>query len=145
LKDEADKILQEFHAGDCGGHMYWKSIVDKIMRVGFYWHILFANVKKHVTSYDKFHIFDGKIKLFLLPLKPISTEIPFQQWGLDFTGEIHPTSLARQKWILTTTNYFTKWIEVITSRQATNVVIFCFLESNILSISGCPQKAKKGL
>ena len=29
LKDEADKALQKFHAGDCGGHLYWKSTADK--------------------------------------------------------------------------------------------------------------------
>ena len=36
LKSEADKILEEFHAGDCGGHLYWKRTVDKILRAGFY-------------------------------------------------------------------------------------------------------------
>ena len=36
LKDEVDKVLNEFHAGDCGGHLYWKSTPDKILRAGFY-------------------------------------------------------------------------------------------------------------
>ena len=36
LKDEADKVMQEFHAGDCWGHLYWKKTVDKILRAGFY-------------------------------------------------------------------------------------------------------------
>ena len=35
LKDEANKIMQEFHAGDCGGHLYWKSTADKILRLDF--------------------------------------------------------------------------------------------------------------
>ena len=34
--DETDKVLKEFHAGDYGGHLYWKSTADKILRVGFY-------------------------------------------------------------------------------------------------------------
>jgi len=51
LKDEADKVMQEFHAGDCGGHLYWKTVVDKILRAGFYWPTLFVDVKKYVTSY----------------------------------------------------------------------------------------------
>jgi len=41
---------------------------------------------------------------------------------------------------LTATNYFTKWIELIPSRQATDTVIISFLENNVLSIFGCPQK-----
>lgn len=75
-----------------------------------------------------------------MPLKPISTEAPFQQWGLDFIGEIHPPSTGQHKWILTATNYFRKWIEVAPVRNATDVVIIKFLTENILSRFGCPCK-----
>jgi hypothetical protein len=78
--------------------------------------------------------------LLPLPLKPISVEAPFRQWGLDFIGEIHPSSSAQHKWILTATDYFTKWIEAVPTRQAIDVVIIQFLESNILSRFGCPVK-----
>ena len=57
LKDEADKVMQEFHAGYCGGHLYWKTNADIILREGFYWPTLFADVKKYATSYHKFQIF----------------------------------------------------------------------------------------
>eukprot|EP00253_Pinus_taeda_P028009 PITA_28009 len=83
---------------------------------------------------------EGKKKLMPLPLKPISTEKPFQQWGLDFIGEIHPSSSGQHKWIFTTTDYFTKWIEAIPYRQANDSVIVQFLETNILSRFGCPEK-----
>eukprot|EP00253_Pinus_taeda_P009580 PITA_09580 len=63
-----------------------------------------------------------------------------QKWGLDFISEIHPSSSAQHKWILTATDYFTKWIEVIPSRQATDSVIIYFLRNNILSRFGCPNK-----
>ena len=66
--------------------------------------------------------------------------MPFQQWGLDFIGEIHPPSSAQHKWILIATGYFTKCIEAIPSRKATYIVIISFLESNILSRFRCPQK-----
>ena len=56
LKEESDKVLQEFHACDCGGNLYWKTTADKILRAGFYLHTLFADVKKHVTSYHKCQI-----------------------------------------------------------------------------------------
>eukprot|EP00253_Pinus_taeda_P031798 PITA_31798 len=84
--DETNSIMKEFHAGDCGGHLYWKSTADKILRAGYYWPSLFANVKKFAVSCHKCQIFEGKRKLLPLPLKPISTEKPFQQWGLDFIG-----------------------------------------------------------
>jgi len=64
----------------------------------------------------------------------------FQQWGLDFIGEIHPTSSAQHRWILIATDYFTKWIEAISTRQAMDTVIIQYLESNILSHFRFPHK-----
>jgi len=78
--------------------------------------------------------------LLPLPLKLISAGTPFQQWGLDFIGEIHPSSSAQHKWILIATDYFTKWIEAIPIRQAYDAVIIKFVENNILSRFVCPKK-----
>jgi hypothetical protein len=64
---------------------------------------------------------------------------PFQQWGLDFIGEIHPASSVQHRWILTTTDYFTKWIEAIPTRSASHKVIIRFLE-DIMSRFGCPSR-----
>jgi hypothetical protein len=64
---------------------------------------------------------------------------PFQQWGLDFIGEIHPASSGQNRWILTATDYFTKWIEAIPTRSASHKVIINFLE-DIMSIFGCPSR-----
>ena len=44
LKYEANKVMQEVNAGDFGGHLYWKTIADKILRVGFYWPTLFVDL-----------------------------------------------------------------------------------------------------
>eukprot|EP00253_Pinus_taeda_P018245 PITA_18245 len=132
--------MREFHAGDCRGHLYWKSTADKILQAGYYWPSLFTDVKTFTASCHKCQIFEGKRKLLPLPLKPISTEKPFQQWGLDFVGEIHPSSSGEHKWILTATDYFTKWIEAIPCRQDNDSTIIQFLESNIMSRFGCPEK-----
>jgi transposase InsO family protein len=59
------------------------------------------------------------------------------QRDLDFLGEIHPPSSSQHRWILIATNYFTKWIETFSTRQATDTAIIQFLESNILSRFGC--------
>eukprot|EP00253_Pinus_taeda_P025587 PITA_25587 len=77
---EAKQVMEDCHQGDCGGHLFWKSTTNKILRAG------------------------------------------------------------QHKWILTATDYFTKWIEVIPNRQATDAVIISFLENNILSRFGCPNK-----
>lgn len=140
LEDDAKRAIQEFHKGDCGGHHFWKTTAHKILRAGYYWPTIFADVYKEVSSCHECQIFDGKRKLQPLPLKPIFVEAPFMQWGPDFIGEINLPSSAQHKWILTATDYFTKWIEAIPTKQAIDVVIIQFLETNILSRFGCPVK-----
>jgi len=141
VEEEAKTTVEDFHKGDCGGHLFWKTMANKILRAGFYWPSLFSNVYKAVKSCHECQIFQGKKKLQPLPLKPIEISAPFQQWGLDFIGEIHPASSGQHRWILTATDYFTKWIEAIPTRQATDSVIISFLENNILSRFGCPHKS----
>ena len=65
---------------------------------------------------------------------------PFQQWGLDFIGEINPNLSRQHKWNLIATDYFTKWIEAIPTWRATETVIMDFLEENILPRFGCPKR-----
>ena len=82
----------------------------------------------------------GKQQLKSLPLRPIVVNGPFQQWGLYFIGEINPSSSGQHKWILVATDYFTKWIEAIPTRNATHQVVMKFLYENILSRFGCPKR-----
>jgi hypothetical protein len=140
LEDELKKAIKEFHKGNYGGHHYWKTTVQKILRARFYWTTIFSDIYKEVSNYHECHIFDGKRKMKPLPLKPISVEAPFMQWCLDFIQEIYTPSSAQHRWILTATYYFTKWIEVVLASQDTDTVIIQFFESNILSIFGCPVK-----
>ena len=140
VEGEAKRLMKEFHAGDYGGHQYWKATMNKILRAGFYWPTVFADTRKEVATYHTCQIFEGKGKFLSLPLKPVQVEAPFQQWGLDFIGEINPSSLGQHKWILTATDYFTKWIEAIPTQRATDAVIIQFLEENILSKFGVPRK-----
>jgi transposase InsO family protein len=64
---------------------------------------------------------------------------PFQQWRLDFIGEIHPASSGQHRWILTATDFFTKWIEAIPTRSASHKVIIRFLE-DLITRFDCPSK-----
>ena len=75
-----------------------------------------------------------------LSLIHISMETPFQQWGLDFIGEINPISSRQHRWIITAIDYFTKCVEAIPTKQGTNIVIIDFLLSNIFARFGFPRK-----
>jgi hypothetical protein len=127
-EEEAQRVMSEFHEGVCGGHHFWKSTAYKILRVGYYWPSLFSDVCAKVRACEKCQRFAGKQKLKSLPLKPVKISAPFQQWALDFIGEIHPPSSGQHRWILTATDYFTKWIEVVPTRRETDKVIISFLK-----------------
>ena len=116
LETEVKRKINEFHKKDCGGHLYWNTTTYKLLRAGFYWPTLFSDAYKEISTCHECQIFEGKRKLKPLPLVPISVEAPFQQWGLDFIGEINPISSGQHTWILTTTDFFTKWVEAIPTR-----------------------------
>lgn len=139
-REESLKIMKELHSGQCGGHYYWKTTAHKILRASYYWPTLFSDVCTYVRTCDACQRFEGKNQLKSLPLKPVTVTGPFQQWGLDFIGEIHPPSSSQHRWILVATDYFTKWIEAIPTKNANHTVIMNFLQDNIFSRFGCPKR-----
>ena len=92
VEEEEKQVMEDFHKRDCGGHLFWKTMANKILTAGYYWSTLFAYVYKTIKSFHECQIFEGRQKLQPLPLKPIEVSAPFQQWGLDFIGEINPAS-----------------------------------------------------
>jgi hypothetical protein len=87
---EAQKIMSDFHDSLCGGHHYWRTMAYKILRDGYFWPSLFTDVCAKIRAYAKCQKFSRKKQLKSFPLNPVAASGPFQQWGLDFIGEIHP-------------------------------------------------------
>jgi len=130
--------MTDFHESLCGGHNFWRTTTYNILRDGYFWPILFIDVSTNIRRCEKCQKFSGNQQLKYFPLNPVVVSGPFQQWGLEFIGEIHPTSSGQHQWILTATDYFTKWIEVIPTRSASRKVIIGFLEY-IMSRFGFPR------
>jgi hypothetical protein len=105
---QSNRIMVKFHNSLCGGHHSWKTTAHKIFRARYYWPTLFTDVHRGVRACIPCQRFSGKQQLKSLPLNPVVVSGPFQQWGLDFIGEIHPASSGQHRWILTTTDFFTK-------------------------------------
>ena len=85
-------------------------------------------------------MFVGCPQLAALPLNLVIIEGPFQQWGLDFIGPINPASSASHQYIITATDYFTKWLEAKPTKKTTSNVVCEFLKENILVRFGVPVK-----
>ncbi|XP_057837604.1 uncharacterized protein LOC131047836 [Cryptomeria japonica] len=135
---QAKGILQEMHDGVCSGHFSAKTTAHKILRAGYYLpHVFndaYACVRK-CEACQRFSKYQGA-----LPLRPMQVEEPFQQWGLDFIGEISDKSSGRHRWILVATDYLTKWVEAIPTKQATSKVVIKFLMENIFVRFGVPAR-----
>ncbi|CAL2271820.1 unnamed protein product [Prunus armeniaca] len=67
------------------------------------------------------------------------TPWPFHTWGLDLIVTIHSPSDG-YIWILTATEYFTKWVEAVPLRKATGAAIANFIREYIVCRFGIPYK-----
>ena len=72
-------------------------------------------------------------------LHPIIKPWPFRGWGLDFVGEIHPSSSRGHRFVLVATNYFTKWIEAVPLKNMTHKEVISFVLGHIVYRFGIPQ------
>jgi len=80
------------------------------------------------------------MKKAAMPLQHIIVEEDFSQWGLDVIGLINPKSSKFHSYILTATDYFTKWKEVIALKKFNSKELITFLKENILSRFGFLEK-----
>jgi hypothetical protein len=72
-------------------------------------------------------------------LRPIIKPWPFRGWGLDFIGEIHPSSLKRHRFVLVATDYFTKCTEVVDLKNMTHMEVIEFITEQIIHRFGISQ------
>jgi hypothetical protein len=141
--EDSHKLLQETHGSSnsiihVAGHFYAKTTAFKIIRKGYYWSSIFRDSYVFLRSCDKCQKFAGKERLSALPLQHVLPNFPFSKWGLDFIGPINPPSLVGQVFILTATDYFTKWVEVVPLKHSTDDQVIYLLENNIFSRFGLP-------
>ena len=81
---------------------------------------MFKDAYAWVEKCEMCKMFSRHPQLAALPLKPMIIEGPFQQWGLDFIGQISPTSSSGHKYVIIVTNYFTKWVETKATKKTTS-------------------------
>jgi hypothetical protein len=89
----------------CGGYFSPTTTAHKIIRVGFYWTLVFkasySSIMRCVSCQKNL----GRMKKSVMSLHPISVEKPFTQWGLDVIRPINLNSRKGHIYILTTTDY----------------------------------------
>lgn len=126
-KDDAEKVLKDLHDGPAGGHFSGDTTAHKVLRAGSYWPTLLKDAHAHARKCQICQFGAGREKKAAVPLQPVTIDRPFQQWGIDVIGEINPHSSKQHKYIITATDYFTRWTEAIPATQVNDKVVIQFL------------------
>ncbi|XP_075665397.1 uncharacterized protein LOC142635068 [Castanea sativa] len=108
--EEANYVMREVHEKVCGNHLGSRSLVHKLIRVGYYWPTTQKDAQVYVKTCDKCQRFGNLIKQPTEELTPMTAPWPFAQWGLDIMGPF-PTVVRQLKFLVVNIDYFTKWVE----------------------------------
>uniref|UniRef100_A0A2N9EAF7 Uncharacterized protein n=1 Tax=Fagus sylvatica TaxID=28930 RepID=A0A2N9EAF7_FAGSY len=96
-----------------------------------------ADALKYVQECDKCQRFAPMIHQPARELNPLSSPWPFAQWGLDIVGPL-PRAPGNKKFLITATDYFTKWIEAEPLSNIRDVDTKRFLWKSIITRFGIP-------
>ena len=127
------------HEGICGTHQSAPKMKWLLRRAGFYWPTMTADCFRYYKGCEECQRF-GNIQLVPAALMhPIIKPWSFRGWGLDFIGEIHPSSSKGHRFVLVATDYFTKWTEAVPLKNGTHVEVIDFITMHIIHRFGIPQ------
>ena len=81
--EEADYVMREVYEGIYRNHLGARSLVNKLIRVGYYWPTMQKDAQTCVKACDKCWRFGNVIRKPFEELTPMTAPWPFAQWGLD--------------------------------------------------------------
>ena len=82
--EDAEVVLNDFHGGECGGHLSGLSTTQNILRVGYFWPLIFKDCIEVVKRCHPCQVLAHNMHSKPAPLHPIITASPFTKWGIDF-------------------------------------------------------------
>ena len=98
-----------------------------------------ADAVRYAKSCKKCQMHRNLIHALGRELIPSTTCWPFQQWVFDLVAKIHPSSSTRHKFIMTSTKYFTKWVDAIPLSSAMGKYVALFILNHIICHYGIPS------
>src|SRR5436853_5436188 len=134
-EDETDAILFMTHNYETGGHFGVDTTYNKIAD-RYYWKGMYEDVKEYVKFCDNCQRRGQKGEKSYL--NPIEVGEPFERIGIDFVRPLEKTR-RRNRYILVTTDYLTKWPEAKAMKDATATNVVKFIYEVIICRHGCPK------
>ncbi|XP_051141299.1 uncharacterized protein LOC127258492 [Andrographis paniculata] len=137
--DETIKIMEEVHGGMCGAHRAGLNMRWAIHRMGFYWPKIFDDCIRFAKGCQECQKHGPLHHLPTVNLQKMVKPWPFKAWALDVIGKIHPASSKQHSFILVATDYFTKWVEAVPLKNATQKEVIEFVLNHIIYRFGIPH------
>ena len=81
--EEVESILNDFHSGACGGHISGLATTQKILRVCYFWPLIFKDFMEAVKKYNPCQIYTWKMHAHPTLIFSIIIVGPFTKWGID--------------------------------------------------------------
>ena len=100
---EVPSILVACHNSACEGHFSCQLTGQKILKTGYLWPTLFKNAHDHVRKCNARN--DLRMEMSLHVSLPL---VPFEKWGIDYVGEVHPHFSKEMAYIMVATEYLTR-------------------------------------
>uniref|UniRef100_A0A2N9H3U4 Integrase catalytic domain-containing protein n=1 Tax=Fagus sylvatica TaxID=28930 RepID=A0A2N9H3U4_FAGSY len=137
--EEANRLIQEMHAGLMGAHANGPFLARKIMRAGYYWLTMERDCIRHVQTCHKCQMYQNSKNAPPQYLHTMASPWPFSAWGMDVIGAITPKASNGHEFILVAIDYFTKWVEACSFKNVTQVAVTRFVKNNIICRYGMPE------
>jgi hypothetical protein len=136
---DAILAMAKVHEGICGTHQSALKMKWLLRRSGFYWPNMIADCFKYYKGYPVCQKFGDLQLVPAAELHPIIKPWPFRGWGLDFIGEIHPSSSKGHRFVLVAMDYFNKWTEAVALKNMTHREVIEFITKHIIHRFGIPH------
>jgi ribonuclease HI len=135
--EQSSYIIREVHSGICGTHAGPRTIVAKMMNLGYYWPTMHKDTITEIQKCESCQLHAPIRHTPKYDLVTISSTWPFFKWGMDILGPF-PEGRGRVKFLLVVVDYFTKWLEVKPLATISSKQVITFFWEKIVCRYGFP-------
>jgi hypothetical protein len=137
--DQSKIAMGEVHERICGTHQSAHHMKWLLRHAGLYWLTTINDCFRYYKGCESCQKFRDLQLAPTAMLHPITKPWPFCGWGLDSVFQIHPASSKGHRFVLVTTDYFTKWMKAVPLKNMMHREVIHFLSEHIIDIFGIPQ------
>ena len=140
LEHKRPRILAEAHEGITWGHYSGKATAHKVLRAGLWWLTIHKDSKEYCHWCDVCQRVGKPNRRDEIPLRPRVTLQAFDKWAIEFVGPINlPTKITGERYIITVTEYMTRWAEATPMKDCNTETTTHFLFEQVITRFGCPR------